>query len=188
MSGFTSRNSTSIVHHRVNDPLRFLASATKLSAGDCQTKSLQTWFKMRKVGAKRMRGSRFCDRRLVGEGFSKYHYFVVNKGMIFDESMGITQISPAADYYRESEMQDIQEADYGAWFAEELPGEPALDANMRDMCVNPAKEGQLKSMIDTLMEHDEKDLLDASGNMQMLTEEQLIQAGKVVCPAAFKKI
>lgn len=173
MAGIQARTCTGTLYRKVTDTLRYVATANGLTAGDCQSKSLHTWYKMRKAGAKRMRGRRMTERLFEGLNVNRYHYFVVNKGMIFDQSMGVTQIAPAEAYYKDSEMQDLQESDCGAWFADELETENAANY-VRSLCENPENIRKLQILIGNLLLQDEKELRDVSGNLHKNSDEQLM--------------
>jgi hypothetical protein len=108
---------------RVLDRRRFLLSTKGVIMGDCVSSSLRTWFKMRKIGAVRVRGKRCRERDDDKEqGTDKnYHYWVENKDMCFDLSGGLQQIYKKEDYYRLMSVSVSKEADLKrAFFSDEL--------------------------------------------------------------------
>ena len=91
--------------------------------GDCILASMKTYKKLRKAGAKRMRGKRQTEielDRVDGTG-KNWHYWVENKGIVFDESAGMQQIVRKDVYYEVSNMHFAEEAQVGLFFSDEIP-------------------------------------------------------------------
>ena len=107
---------------KVLDRKRFLLSASGVIKGNCVSSSLRTYYKMRKVGAIRVRGKRCREREEdEAEGTNKnYHYWVENKGVCLDISGGLQQIYKKDDYYRLMNVSISQEADCGGLFSDEI--------------------------------------------------------------------
>jgi hypothetical protein len=109
-------------HARVLDRRRFMLSTNGVILGNCVSSSLRTYYKMRKVGAVRVRGKRCRERDDDAEmGTNKnWHYWVENKGMCFDLSGGLQQIYKKEDYYRLMTVSESHEADLGGLFSDEI--------------------------------------------------------------------
>jgi len=107
---------------KVLDRRRFMLSAGGVLMGNCVSSSLRTYYKMRKIGAVRVRGKRRREREDDKEQGTNtnWHYWVENKGMCFDLSGGLQQIFKKEDYYRLSEITETEEADLGAFFSTEI--------------------------------------------------------------------
>jgi hypothetical protein len=77
--------------------------------GDCISASLRCYMKLKKAGAIRVGGTRKYDREYpFDDGNIGRHYWVENKGFVFDESLGLQRIYKKEDYYRDFEIEDIE--------------------------------------------------------------------------------
>jgi hypothetical protein len=118
---------------RVIDRRRFILSANGVLQGNCVSSSLRTYYKMRKIGAIRVRGKRCRERDDDKEQGTNdnWHYWVENKGVCFDVSGGLQQIYKKDDYYRLMGVSDAQEADLGAFFSTEIKNKMKLTEAMK---------------------------------------------------------
>jgi hypothetical protein len=80
--------------------------------GTCIPDSLKTWVKMFKAGATRMRGRRF--------GEVCFHYWVENKGKVFDISGNILSIVNTDEYYKQLQVVGAEPAIYSGLFRSEV--------------------------------------------------------------------
>jgi hypothetical protein len=85
----------------------------------CMCDSLETYLKLRKAGAVRVRGKRFLERQLNDP--RAFHYWVENKSMVFDIHGGVQQIIDKESFYKRMEITDVSIAEYSGFFKEELP-------------------------------------------------------------------
>jgi len=91
--------------------------------GDCVTASLKIWFKLKSVGAVRMRGKRDLERRIDSErpkDRPHFHYWVESKGKVFEEHCGILQIFSVEDFYRFKSITDTEKCEYNGFHFDEL--------------------------------------------------------------------
>lgn len=124
---------TEFVYQKVNDKTRFDLTRANLIIGNCESKSFQTWIKLKNAGAKRMRGKRNLEVELEANGDSNcWHYWVEVKDIVYDESCGITQIMKKAIYYNVSGMVYSEVAPYGAFFKNDF-GDDMPESDMRRM-------------------------------------------------------
>ena len=80
--------------------------------GDCILASYATYFKMRKNGAVRVSGIR---KAMNLDNTDYPHYWVENKGLVFDCSNGQQIIVPKKSYYKELDVQVLNVGDsYGS--------------------------------------------------------------------------
>jgi hypothetical protein len=80
--------------------------------GTCVPDSLRYWVKLAKAGATRMRG-----QRSFGMGI---HYWVENKGKVFDISGNKLTICKTDEYYANFEITNIETAPYSGLFIDEV--------------------------------------------------------------------
>jgi hypothetical protein len=96
------------------EPLyRYIEATAEL--GDCQTGSLRCYMKLKNAGAKRVRGYRKCDL----EGEPAHHFWVENKGLVFEETCGLQYIYHKDEWYEENEITGVEYAE-GLLFREEI--------------------------------------------------------------------
>ena len=93
--------------------------------GDCQSKSLENFVKMRNGGAVRVRGLRATDRRNLPEDISKlkyeelpYHYWIERKGKVFNNYIGKIEIIDIDEYYQKYDIKHIEKSSIGLMNAE----------------------------------------------------------------------
>lgn len=96
------------------------AIADKDQMGDCWPSSLLMWWKMRKIGASRMRGKRTIEQT-INDPDNQYHYWVENKGLVFEEMMGIRRIIPKDEYYRINKIVEAEAAEACGIHTDEYP-------------------------------------------------------------------
>ena len=90
----------------------YLASGRE---GDCLSQSMRLYLKLRGAGAVRVRGTRVFDRSF---GDKPRHYWVENKGYVFEESLGVQHIYKKEDFYKGEVIQDVEYAQ-GCFFDDE---------------------------------------------------------------------
>jgi len=94
--------------------------ADKDQLGDCWPSSLLMWWKMRKIGASRMRGKRNIEQT-INDPDNQYHYWVENKGLVFEEMSGIRRIIPKDEYYRINKIVEAEAAEACGIHTDEYP-------------------------------------------------------------------
>ena len=85
--------------------------------GDCLSQSMRLYLKLRAAGAVRVRGTRTFDRTFTEPTL---HYWVENKGYVFEESIGVQNIYKKEDFYKGEGIQDVEYA-RGMCFEGEFP-------------------------------------------------------------------
>ena len=101
----------------LNGPLyEYITSTGEL--GDCQTGSLRCYMKLKNAGAKRVKGYRKYDLD-PSLGEPSHHYWVENKGLVFEESCGLQYIYHKDGWYEENEITGVEYAE-GLLFREEI--------------------------------------------------------------------
>ena len=121
-------NENAFLKQNIVNKTKFINSRLYGRLGDCWTASMRYYYKLRKIGAVRMKGKRAFDR-LTEEQEKKenrytkphYHYWVENKGIVFEEHSGVQQIFKKDEFYNTLDISDIQQAKIGCFFEEELP-------------------------------------------------------------------
>jgi len=88
--------------------------------GDCWTQSMRLYMKLKGAGGVRVKGTRINDRRRCPVN-PPHHYWVENKGMVFESFCGVTQIMKKEDFYKGHTVQDVEYAEFGLMFANEIP-------------------------------------------------------------------
>jgi hypothetical protein len=117
-----------------------MAHTMSSELGDCWTASMRLYMKLKGAGAIRVRGNRARDRTDVPDN-PPYHYWVENKGMVFESSCGVRQIYKKTEYYDVFEVQDVQVANFGLMFDDEIP-------NGYEDFMEILSDNQLESLID----------------------------------------
>lgn len=127
---------------KVLDKRRFMLSRAGVIMGNCVSSSLRTYYKMRKIGAVRVRGKRCRERDDDKEqgNNDNWHYWVENKGVCFDLSGGFQQIYKKDDYYRLMGVSEAQEADLGGFFSTEIKNRMKLTEHMKYRLKNCSDE------------------------------------------------
>ena len=98
--------------------------------GDCKSASIRCYLKLQKAGAIRVKGTRKYDRvNPFDNGSIARHYWVENKGLVFDESLGLQRIYKKEDYYRVAEIEDVEVSTAGFFLSEFDDEEHLLWAN-----------------------------------------------------------
>ena len=93
----------------------------KSGGGSCILDSMRTWIKMRKAGAIRVKGKRDIERANTGRtGKDHYHYWVENKGKVFDITLNKLSIFSKTDFYNNLNISDTIIAPYSGLFLEEV--------------------------------------------------------------------
>jgi len=126
----------------------WLASGTK---GDCVTQSMRLYIKLKGAGGVRVRGTRLSDRTICPVN-TPPHYWVENKGYVFESFSGVSQIIEKSQFYKGWLVQDVEYAEYGMLFADEIP------TGYGDHCKKFSTK-QLEWMV-TVYEAKEKDYFD----------------------------
>jgi len=112
-----------IAYQRYHNPDQFLKVFKGEEGGDCLQSSFETWCKLRKIGAIRVRGKRGLEQRQEESGIKgSWHYWVEAKGMVYDRSSGVTLLMTKENYYETAEVVGVEKADYVGLFDEELDG------------------------------------------------------------------
>jgi hypothetical protein len=92
--------------YRVTDEKRKMLGELGVLHGNCFTSSLITYYKMRKAGAIRVSGIR---NALPGCDSKQYpHYWVEQKGKVFDSSNGQLKIVPIDEFYEQMGVIDMR--------------------------------------------------------------------------------
>lgn len=86
---------------------------------DCVCDSLELFYKLRKAGAKRVRGRRQVERDTRDP--DAFHYWVENNDIVFDKHGGVQTIIDKTMYYINAEISDVEVAEYSGFFRDELP-------------------------------------------------------------------
>jgi len=86
--------------------------------GDCQTGSLRCYMKLKNAGAKRVKGYRKWDLDPT-YGEPSHHFWVENKGLVFEETNGLQYIYHKDKWYEENEITGVEYAE-GLLFREEI--------------------------------------------------------------------
>jgi hypothetical protein len=94
---------------------------------NCVWDSLELYWKLRKVGAKRVRGKRNTERKHGG-----HHYWVENKGMVFELHGGVQTIMTKSLYYKSAEITDVEVAQNKCFFDDELKCSELLIRRLRE--------------------------------------------------------
>ena len=96
-----------------------------LSLADCAGDSLMVLFKLRKIGAVRVRGKRDLEREqdIIHKNKKSLHYWVESKDIVFEEHGGVQQIFKKDFYYQAKNITDVEvaRADMCGFFPNELP-------------------------------------------------------------------
>ena len=116
--------------------------------GKCVLKSLVAWKKLRKAGAVRVKGYRHIERKFIQILATKpeYHYWVENKGMVFDDTTE-QKVFRKDEYYRINDIQTSYRAEVrkGVFYAE-------LDLSPRLMClIDFNDDKQFTTVLDLLI-------------------------------------
>jgi hypothetical protein len=88
---------------------------------NCVCDSLELFYKLKKAGAKRVRGRREIERR-TGDLLA-FHFWVENNGIVFEKHGGVQTIMSKDEYYKHLKLTDIEVAEYSGFFRDELPFE-----------------------------------------------------------------
>jgi hypothetical protein len=96
---------------------------------DCAGDSLLVWYRMKNIGAVRVRGKRQLERDEDMKNKNKkgthpaYHYWVESKGIIFEEHGGVQQIFKKEFYYKRHQITSVETAppEMRCFFTSELP-------------------------------------------------------------------
>ena len=112
--------------YRTNDKelyymYRYLAEKNILNGlGDCQSKSLENFVKMRNGGAVRVRGLRATDRKDLTTDITNlkyedipYHWWVERKGKVFNNYIGKIEIIDIEDFYQNYDITNIEKFPLG---------------------------------------------------------------------------
>lgn len=92
--------------YRVTDEKRKKLGQMGILHGNCFTSSLITYYKLRKAGAIRVSGIR---KVLTGCDSKEYpHYWVEQKGKVFDSSNGQLKIVPIDEFYEQLGVIDMK--------------------------------------------------------------------------------
>jgi hypothetical protein len=162
------------IYQKVNDPKRFVATRLNFLQGDCKSKSLETWLKLRHLGAVRKRGKRPHVEDLNHP--KEWHFWVENKGKVFDLSGGVTQIIDAQGYYKASNMQMIQTPTCGCLFNDELDEIPTQDKKIwKWVCENitPETTRALQKWVKSQMDEEQEILEESADFLNDLRPEQM---------------
>lgn len=116
--------------------------------GTCVVDSMLLYLKLRGAGAVRMRGKREMERRGDLEKNTKdhYHYWIENKGIVYDVSGGERVLVKKEDYYLHWKITDEEQAQYGMLFDSEFEG---CGKSLKEY-VRTANNAQLYNIIDTM--------------------------------------
>ena len=103
-----------LVRERVYDPLFLLLSCEEVYDGNCLIESMKLQVKLKKIGAKRVRGKRNIDREWEEKMEEKklLHYWVECGDLIYENYCGMSYIYHKKSYYRDFKMSDIEYAIY----------------------------------------------------------------------------
>lgn len=107
--------------------VRMRTSANPIA--DCAGDSLLIWYRMKKIGAVRVRGKRQLERDEDMKNKNKkgtrpaYHYWVESKGVVFEEHGGVQQIFTKDFYYDRHQLTCVETAppEMRGFFTHELP-------------------------------------------------------------------
>lgn len=94
--------------------------------GDCWSQSMRLYLKLKGAGGVRVKGTRLSDRTRCPVN-PPPHYWVENKGMVFELSCGVSQIMKKEQFYEGFLVQDVEYAPYGMMFADEIPASGGLN-------------------------------------------------------------
>ena len=101
-----------------------MLSGSQLTA-DCAGDSLIIFFKLRKIGAVRVRGKRNLEQELdiIHKNKKSLHYWVESKDIVFEEHGGVQQIFEKDYYYQHLNITEVEvaRADISGFFPNELP-------------------------------------------------------------------
>ena len=141
------------IRQKVVDANKHISCALGLTLADCVTASLKIYMKLYKAGAVRVRGQRLFDRDCDAKygGKPHYHYWVENKGMVFEEHGGVQCICDKIGFYRMRQIENVEYAPYVCFFQEELPENKELWYMFNDM-----SENQIKYLIEVYIRKSEK--------------------------------
>jgi hypothetical protein len=126
-----------IAYQRYHNPDQFLKVFKGEEAGDCLPSSFETWCKLRKIGAIRVRGKRGLEQRQeIGGRKNSWHYWVEAKGMVYDRSSGVTLLMTKENYYKTAEVVGVEKAEYVGLFDDELDGCTPEDKQYWNVTIN----------------------------------------------------
>lgn len=112
-----------VAYQGYNNRNKFMKVVNGEEGGDCLTSSFQTWVKLRKIGAVRVRGKRNLEQLQESSGRkNSWHYWVEAKGMVYDLSSGMTLLMTIENYYKASNVVSAEYAEYVGLFDDELDG------------------------------------------------------------------
>lgn len=85
---------------------------------NCIDDSLDNYYKLKRVGAVRVRGKRYLERETNDP--KAFHYWVESKGYVFDKHGGILSVVDKESYYKVKKITDVEIAEYSGFFRDEL--------------------------------------------------------------------
>ena len=94
---------------------------------NCIDDSLDNYYKLKRVGAVRVRGKRYLEREKNDP--KAFHYWVESKGYVFDKHGGVQTIVDKESYYKVKKITDVEIAEYSGFFRDELLPCDRLDHN-----------------------------------------------------------
>jgi hypothetical protein len=112
-------NDTKYFSQKIVDLEEHLGCVVFGERANCATDSLEVYMKLRKAGAVRVKGKRYLEREINDP--RAFHYWVENKGMVFDRHGGVQVIIDKESYYKLKKITDVSIAEHNGYFKEELP-------------------------------------------------------------------
>ena len=107
-----------LVYQKITDPEQHYKCVVLKQGADCVYQSMITYTKLKNIGAKRVRGQRTGFDDLLDA--DDKHCWVEAKGLIYDIHGGVTQIMKKDAYYGMTNMKNIEYAEWGMLFDDEI--------------------------------------------------------------------
>lgn len=119
MSSYTFINrEKSFISGKVINALHFEYINKTGELGDCESGSMRCYMKLKNAGAKRVKGFRKWDLDPT-QGEISHHFWVENKGLVFEETCGLQYIYRKDEWYEENEITEVEYAE-GLLFEDEI--------------------------------------------------------------------
>ena len=121
---------------------------------DCASDSLEIYYKLRKAGAKRVRGKRQIERNT--DDPKAFHYWVENGNIVFEKHGGVQTIIDKEMFYKNAKITDVSIGEYSGFFRNELPTGESVDWLVEELKKGSVPDRTLLNLINTYKNKNKK--------------------------------